>query len=56
MERFNLKKLNDVEVKEEIQVKISNNFVALENSDNVLISIELGEVLKRVYKLQPQTA
>jgi hypothetical protein len=29
MERFNLKKLNDVEVKEQYQVKISNKFVAL---------------------------
>jgi hypothetical protein len=31
MERFNLKKLNEVEGKEEYQVKISNRFTALEN-------------------------
>jgi Tfp pilus assembly protein PilO len=31
MERFNLKKLNDMEVKDQYQVKISNRFVALEN-------------------------
>jgi hypothetical protein len=34
MERFNLKKLNDVKVKEEFQVKITNSFVALENLDD----------------------
>jgi hypothetical protein len=31
MERFNLKKLHDLEVKEKYQVKISNRFSALEN-------------------------
>jgi hypothetical protein len=31
MEGFNLKKLNDVEVKEQYQVKISNRSAALEN-------------------------
>jgi len=31
MERFNLKKPNDVEVKEQCQVKISKKSVALEN-------------------------
>jgi hypothetical protein len=30
-ERFNSKKLNDLEVKEKYQVKISNRFTALEN-------------------------
>jgi len=30
-ERFNLKRLNDVEVKEHYQVKISSRFVALES-------------------------
>jgi hypothetical protein len=40
MERFNLKKLNYVEVKEQYQVKISNRCVALEdlNYDDVDIS------------------
>ncbi|PNF13747.1 hypothetical protein B7P43_G14087 [Cryptotermes secundus] len=33
MERFNLKKLNKVDVKEQYRVEISNKFVALENSD-----------------------
>jgi hypothetical protein len=34
MERFNLVKLNNAEVKEQIQVKISNRFAALENLDD----------------------
>jgi hypothetical protein len=31
MESFNLKKVNDVKVKETYQVKISNRFAAMEN-------------------------
>jgi hypothetical protein len=31
MERFNLKKLNEVEVKEKYRVEVSNRFAALEN-------------------------
>jgi hypothetical protein len=34
MERFNLKELNDMEVKEQYQVKISNRFAALKNLDD----------------------
>jgi lipoate-protein ligase A len=33
LERFDLKKLDDVEIKEKYQVKISNRFAALENLD-----------------------
>jgi hypothetical protein len=33
MERFNLKKLNDVEGKEQFSVKVSNRFAALEDLD-----------------------
>jgi hypothetical protein len=33
MERFNLKKLNEVEVKEEYRVEVSNGFAALEDLD-----------------------
>jgi hypothetical protein len=33
MERFNLKKLNEVEGNEQYRVKISNRFAALENLD-----------------------
>ena len=31
MERFNLRKLNELEVTKEYQIKISNRFAALEN-------------------------
>jgi hypothetical protein len=33
MERFNLKKLNDVEAKEQFRDKVSNRFAALEDLD-----------------------
>jgi hypothetical protein len=33
MERFNLKKLNEIEGKEQYRVEISNRLAALENSD-----------------------
>jgi hypothetical protein len=33
MERFNLKKLNEVEGKEQFPVDVSNSFAALEDSD-----------------------
>jgi hypothetical protein len=33
MEKFNLKKLNEVEGKEQYRVEISNRFATLENSD-----------------------
>jgi hypothetical protein len=34
MERFNLKKLNEVEVKEEYEVEISSRFAALDCLDD----------------------
>jgi hypothetical protein len=34
MQRFDLRKLNDEEVKEQYQVKITNRFAALENFDD----------------------
>jgi hypothetical protein len=35
VERFNLKKLNELEVRKQSQIKISNRFTALDNlSDN----------------------
>jgi hypothetical protein len=36
LERFDLRNLNDVDVKEKYQVEISNRFVALENLDESL--------------------
>jgi hypothetical protein len=45
MERFNLKKLNDVEGKEKYRVEVSNRFPALEDLDaevdiNTILEIE----------------
>jgi hypothetical protein len=34
MQRFHLRKLNDAEVKEQYQVKITNRFAALENFED----------------------
>jgi hypothetical protein len=48
MERFNLKKLNDVEVEEWYQVKISNRFATLAWMMIMLISIGLGKVLEKI--------
>jgi hypothetical protein len=39
MERFNLKKLNDVEGKEQFRVEVSNRFAALEDLD---IEVEIN--------------
>jgi hypothetical protein len=55
MERFNLNRLNDPEVKEQYQVKISKSFVALEIFSNVKL-VELsgarkGNICKN-YKLK----
>jgi hypothetical protein len=47
IERFNLRKQNDVEVKEHYQVTISNRFAVLENLMMVLVvSVGLGKVLE----------
>jgi hypothetical protein len=51
MERFTLKKLNDVKVKEYNQVKIASWFAALENLDDGIMmwaSKGLGKVLERI--------
>jgi hypothetical protein len=44
MDRLNLKRLNDVEVKEKYQVKISYRFPALDNLDNVHIDRAWGSI------------
>jgi hypothetical protein len=44
MQRFDLRKLNDAEVKEKYHVKISNRFAALENVDNVDTNTDSGNV------------
>jgi hypothetical protein len=45
LERFDLKKFNDIEVKEKYEVEISNRFTALESLDESLTLIMLGKVL-----------
>jgi DNA repair ATPase RecN len=55
MERFNLKKLNDVEVKEEYWIEISNRYAVLDNLDDDNVDINrTGKVLQKIQKLQPQ--
>jgi hypothetical protein len=48
MERFNLKKLNDVEGKEQFRVKVSNRFAALEDLDTEVEIIVPGKRLERI--------
>jgi hypothetical protein len=45
LERFDLKKLDDIEVKEKYQVEISNIFAALVSLDESVTLIKLGRVL-----------
>jgi hypothetical protein len=56
MQRFDLRKLNNAEVKEQYQVKITNRFAALENFDDKVDMKEPGEILEKIYKLQPKRA
>jgi hypothetical protein len=48
MERFNLKKLNDIRGKEQHRVAISNKLAALENLDTDVDILELGKLLQRL--------
>jgi hypothetical protein len=48
VERFNLKKLNEVERKEEYAVEISNRFAALETETMMWMLIGLGKLLERI--------
>jgi len=49
-ERFNLRKLNELGVKEKYQIEIRKRFAALENLNGTLIG--LGKTLKRISKPQ----
>jgi hypothetical protein len=44
-ERFNLKKLNDVEGKEQFRVEVSNRFAALENLDS---EVEINSACEKI--------
>jgi hypothetical protein len=48
MEEFNLKKLSELKVREQYQVKISNRLVALENLNDDVDIISAWEVLYRM--------
>jgi hypothetical protein len=48
MERFNLKKLNEVEGKVQYRAEVSNRFAALEDIDDEVDINSAGKVLKRI--------
>jgi hypothetical protein len=50
LERFDLKKLDDVEVKDKYQVEISNRFMALEKLNESLDIKSIWEVIKEYVK------
>jgi hypothetical protein len=54
MERFNLKKLNDVEDKEQYRVEVSNRFAALEDLDAEVEINSAWETIRENTKLQPK--
>jgi len=51
-QRFNLRKLNEPEVREQCQIEITNRFAALENSDDDEDVNRTWEKLKRISKPQ----
>jgi hypothetical protein len=51
MERFNLKKLNEVEGKEQYRVEISNRFAASENLDNEVDVNKVRETITENIKI-----
>jgi hypothetical protein len=52
MEKFNIKKLNEVEGRKQYRVEILNRFATLENFDTEVNIIELGKLLDRIQKIQ----
>jgi hypothetical protein len=54
MERFNLKKLNKVEGKEQRGVKISSRFTTLENLDAEVDIIRAWKTIESISKFQPK--
>jgi hypothetical protein len=51
MERFNLKKLNDVEGKEQFRVEVSNRFAALEDLDTEVEINSAWETIRETIKI-----
>jgi hypothetical protein len=54
MERFNLKRLNDMEVKEQYQIKISNRFADLENLDDN-DNLNFQQSMEKYYDIKAST-
>jgi hypothetical protein len=51
MERFNLKKLNNVEGKEQLRVEVSNRFAALEDLDTEVEINSVWETIREYIKI-----
>jgi hypothetical protein len=51
MERFNLKKLNDAEGKEQFRVEVSNRFAALEDLDTEVEMNSAWETIRENIKI-----
>jgi hypothetical protein len=56
MDRFNLKKLNEVEGKEQSRVEIRNRFAALENLDTEVDISRAWETTRENIKTSAKTA
>jgi hypothetical protein len=54
IERFNLKKLKDVEGKEQFRVEVSNRFAALEDVDTKVEINSAWETIRENIKFQPK--
>jgi hypothetical protein len=54
LERFDLKRLDDAQVKVKYEEEISNRFAALESLVRVLTLIMLGRVLEKTSRPQPK--
>jgi hypothetical protein len=52
VERFNLRKLSELEVRKQYQSRISKRFAALENLNNSEDINRIGRILKRISKHQ----
>jgi hypothetical protein len=54
IERFNLKKLNEVEGEEQYRIEVSNRFAAVEDLDTEVKLKVPGKRLERISKFQPK--
>jgi hypothetical protein len=54
LERFNLKKLNEVEGKEKFRVEVSNRFAALEDLDAEVETNSSWETIRENIKMSPK--